>query len=460
MLFKFAKTAPSDESVTQIIIHQGSKTWFEVSADGRRSLQLGMGPAKSVKRRNYAAYLRKALSQIKNQRLKNVALGTHDLMPAHLKLLPEAAGELMAANFEMANFEFLVYKTPPKEGWNLVEQVTLVGEAPPSFKKGIAAGQLIGQSVNETRVLANTPGGEMTPVGLAQAAREAIKGTRARLKVLNVAQMKKLGMGAILGVAAGSPQPPRFIIMEYFGGAKSEKPLVLVGKGVTFDTGGLNLKPGDHIYEMHMDMSGGAAVIHALALAAKLNLKKNIIALVPAVENMLGGASYRPGDILRTLSGKTVEVLNTDGEGRLILADALTYAARYNPRLVVDVATLTGAAMVALGHRVNALFSSDEKIARQFVEIGEQTGDPVWPMPLWPEYEDDIRGNFADWANVGRSKMGGAIHGAVFLKQFVQDYPWVHIDMAPRMTAAEGDYLAKGASGSPVPLLAAFLRKH
>lgn len=215
---------------------------------------------------------------------------------------------------------------------------------------------------------------------------------------------------------------------------------------------------------MHMDMSGGAAVIHTIVAVARLKLKKNIVVLVPAVENMLSGASYRPGDLLRTMSGKTIEVLNTDAEGRVILADALEYAKKYDPLVVIDVATLTGAAIVALGLRYSGLFTPDKELEECFREIGTTVGDPVWPLPLSKDYEDDIRGTFGDWANTGKKGVGGgASTAATFLWQFtknaegVDSYPWVHIDIAPRMTTIEGEYLAKGAAGTPVRLLIRFL---
>ena len=211
--------------------------------------------------------------------------------------------------------------------------------------------------------------------------------------------------------------------------------------------------------DMHMDMSGAAAVISTLGLAGKLKLKKNIVGLIPAVENMPSGSSYRPGDVLKTMSGKTIEVLNTDAEGRIILADALSYAKKYNPRLVVDVATLTGAALVALGQRASALFTKDEKLEKLFRELGEESGDYLWPLPLWDEYEDEIKGTFGDWANIGKNRYGGAITGAMFLYQFAKDFPWVHLDIAPRMTSIEGEYLAKGAAGAPVRLLIKVLER-
>jgi leucyl aminopeptidase len=299
----------------------------------------------------------------------------------------------------------------------------------------------------------------MTPSKLASAAVDAAKGLPIELKILDEHTMRELGMGAILGVGKGSEDKPKFIVMEYKGGDEGERPIVLIGKGVTFDTGGLNLKPSDAMYEMHLDMSGGAAVIHSIVLAARLKIKKNIVALIPAVENMPSGSSYHPGDVLRSMSGKTIEILNTDAEGRVILADALHYAKQYKPKLVVDVATLTGAAMVAFGSRASAIFSKDDELLLRVRDLGEESGDYVWPMPLWDEYENDVRGTFGDWANMGKNRMGGAIHGAMFLYQFTKDnsgkqaYPWVHIDIAPRMTSAEGDNLSKGAAGEPVRLL-------
>jgi leucyl aminopeptidase len=261
----------------------------------------------------------------------------------------------------------------------------------------------------------------------------------------------------VLGVGRGSDEQPKFIILEYMSGRKGAKPIVLVGKGVTFDTGGINLKPETAMDDMKMDMSGGAAVLRAFSAAVRLGVKRNIVALVPAVENMPSGSSYRPGDIIRSMSGKTIEVDNTDAEGRIILADALTYAKRYDPAFVVDVATLTGAALVALGQSASALFTADEEMERKFRDWGEESGDLVWPLPLWEEYGEDIKGTFGDIRNLGKTRWGGTITAATFLKQFADGYPWAHIDMASRMTAIEGEHLAKGAAGAPVRLLVRML---
>lgn len=215
-------------------------------------------------------------------------------------------------------------------------------------------------------------------------------------------------------------------------------------------------------------MSGGAAVVHAVRFAARLKLKVNVVGLIPAVENMPSGSSYRPGDVLKSMSGKTIEVLDTDAEGRIILADALTYAEQYDPKLVVSIATLTGAAMVAVGQRASAFFASDEQFEKMFRDLGEESGDYMWPLPLWEEFEEEIKGTFGDWANLGKTRYGGATTAAVFLWQFVknplkssgQAYPWVHIDIAPRMTAIEGEYLTKGAAGAPVRFLASLLKRY
>jgi len=272
---------------------------------------------------------------------------------------------------------------------------------------------------------------------------------------MNEKEMKRLKMHAILSVGQGSAEESKFIIMEYFGGKKDEKPIVMVGKGVTFDTGGINLKPSNALVGMNMDMSGGAAVIHTMALVAKNKLKKNVIGLVPSVENMAGSKSYRPGDVVRSMSGQTIEVLNTDAEGRVIMADALHYAKRYKPALVMDVATLTGAAVVALGERISAFFSTDDKLAEKLERLGEVTGDYVWRMPLWEEYEEDIKGDLGDWTNIHKKngRGGGAILAASFLHQFIKGHKWVHFDIAPRMVSTPGEYLAPGSLGSPIRLL-------
>lgn len=433
-----------------------------VVENGARTLYIKNDKTKMTVRK-LERLIRKMVLEAKENRSEKIAFNSSDFKFKEIKISEELLGEIIAVNLELANYEYTDYKTPPKEGFALVKEVIMIGEHSKEFTKGTEKGSAIGVEVNKTRTLANTPGGDMTPSILAQRAKEAVKGLPVKVTVLGEKEMKAKNMRAILSVGQGSTEESKFIIMEYTGGKKGEAPAVLVGKGVTFDTGGINIKPSTGLGDMHMDMSGGAAVIHTIALAAKLKLKKNIVALIPSVENMASGSSYRPGDVIRSMSGKTIEVLNTDAEGRVILADALTYASKYKPALVIDVATLTGAAIVALGERVNAIFSKDEDLLKKTSELAEISGDRVWPLPLWEEYEDDIKGSIGDYTNIHKDdkRSGGAIMGAIFLYQFIKESgcSWLHIDMAPRMTSIQGDYLAKGATGTPVRLLLKLIEK-
>lgn len=445
------------EYVRVRITEEERGTVRHVREDGVHFLEIGAGEWSAVSRRQFRTLCRSIVRSAKNAKAQKIAvqLNRSPFPQMNALSLPELAREI-AENFEMANFEWNAFKTKPKDGWKEVTGVLICGDTPKEMRAGFAKGQAIGQGVNACRALANTPGGVMTPTKLAQAAKEAVKGLPVTVTTLRRREMEKLGMGALLGVANGSSEEPTFTVMEYKGA--SGAPLVLAGKGVTFDSGGLNLKPSSGIYEMHMDMSGAAAVIHATALAARLKLKKHVIALIPSVENMPGNNAYRPGDVLKSLSGKTIEVLNTDAEGRLILADALTYAKRFKPSAVIDVATLTGAALVALGLHASGVMTRDERLAKAIEEVGEASGDYTWRLPLWDEYEEIVKGTFADITNSSNSpggKYGGAIEGGMFLWQFAKelDCPWAHLDIAPRMTAAPGEELAKGAAGAPVRLL-------
>ncbi len=427
------------------------------------TLELGVGKPALMTLRKFRLLCRAIINTAKAHQIRKIALEfdrTAELFQSlHGSVTPQQLLQVAAENFEMANFEFNVFKTKPKEGWHLVEEI-LMYTSEQNVVEAIQKGQLIGQAVNACRTLVNTPGSDMTPTLLAKAARDAVKGLPVTVTTFGVAEMKKLGMGAILGVAKGSIEKPTFTVMEYKGGKGA--PIVLAGKGVTFDAGGLNLKPSSGMYEMHMDMSGAAAVIHAVALAAKLKVKQSVIGLLPSVENMPGTNAYRPGDVLTSLSGKTIEILDTDAEGRVILADALTYAKRFKPAVVIDVATLTGAAMSALGLHASALLTRDDMLAQHIAESGEQSGDYVWRLPLWDEYEERVKGTFADLKNVpggSTSRYGGAIDGGMFLWQFAKelDCPWAHLDIAPRMTSIKSDELAQGAAGEPVRLLIHFI---
>ena len=420
------------------------------------TLEIGVGKYEEMNARKFMISCRSVIQTAKANKVKKIAVQFDRIQKFYN---PQIAAE----NFEMANFDFNIFKTKPEDGWDAIEEIFLFSGQPAKIDIAIKKGQEIGRAVNACRTLANTPGGDMTPTSLAMAAKDAVKGLPVKVTVLGKREMKKIGMGAILGVAKGSTEAPTFTIMEYKGG--KGVPIVLAGKGVTFDSGGLNLKPSNNIYEMHMDMSGASAVIHAVALSARLKLKRHVIGLIPSVENMPGNSAYRPGDILKSLSGKTIEVLDTDAEGRLILADALTYAKRFNPSVVIDVATLTGASVVALGLHASAFLTRDDALAEKIAQAGEKSGDYVWRLPLWDEYEDRVKGEFADIKNVPggpTSRYGGAIDGGMFLWQFARelDCPWAHLDIAPRMTSAPGDELAKGAAGAPVRLLIYFIEHY
>lgn len=455
------KSAPKTHTAIRLI-EEDKGIRRLVREDGVESIEIGTGKADTITERRFRTLCRSIIQTAKLHKKKKIAIdfsATPHLFKNLKEVSPEALSETVAINFMMANFEYTKFKSKKKDEYQGVEEVLVLSPVTPAIKAALKRGQTIAEEVNACRELANTPGGDMTPKGLAKAAKQAVVGLPVTVRTLSRADMKKLGMGALLGVAAGSTEEPTFTIMEYQGGAG--KPIVLAGKGITFDSGGLNLKPSNSIYEMHMDMSGAAAVIHTVAAAARLKLKRNVIGLIPAAENMPGNSAYRPGDVLRTLSGKTVEVLNTDAEGRLVLADALTYAKRFEPAAVIDVATLTGAAVVALGVRASALMTRDEGLAESLLEKSEESGDYLWRLPLWDEYEDLVRGNFADLANIATSgtRYGGAIEGGMFLWQFAKELscPWAHLDIAPRMTAAAGDELSKGAAGEPVRLLVRFI---
>jgi leucyl aminopeptidase len=299
----------------------------------------------------------------------------------------------------------------------------------------------------------------MTPAAVAAKAREISRQFGLRFQVLERRQMAKLGMGALLGGASGSAQPPKFIIVEYRKGGK--KPFIaLVGKTITFDSGGISIKPAENMDKMKDDMSGGAAVLGAIRTAAALKLPLNIVGLLPATENMPGGRALKPGDVLRTMSGQTIEVLNTDAEGRLILSDALAYACRYKPAVIVDIATLTGACSIALGQEATGMLGTDERSKLKIHKAGQKTGERVWELPLWEEYHELIKSDIADMKNTG-GRGGGVITAAALLSKFVQKYPWVHLDIAATsFTEKDRPYTPKGATGMGVRLLTQFLRDY
>lgn len=453
-----------DASYTRVaFIEKGAE---HVLQDGTRlTMQIHSGKLAKVTPRTLRTLIRSIIQSAKKSKIEKLAL---PLEYAHFTKCHEYGEEwfwsTVAENMLLADYEYTTYKS--KKVAKHLTEVLILTSSNEALKVGLNRGIIVGEQTNICRDTANTPGGDMTPKTLAERAKIALKGTKATVTVLDEKAIKKLKMGGLLGVGQGAQDKPKFIIIEYWGKGKKIKsksakvknedaPIVFVGKGITFDTGGLQVKPGMSMYEMHMDMSGGASVISAIAAIAKLGLKKNVVGLIPAAENAIGDKSIRPGDVLTMMSGATVDVLHTDAEGRLILADALHYARKYNPKLVVDIATLTGAALVAVGQHANVIMTKDRKLEDKFRDLGEESGDYTFPLPLWNEYKQYIKGVHADISNIpsGDSKYGGSINGGTFLSHFTKKMPWVHIDMAPRMTSVASDKLAKGASGEPVRLL-------
>lgn len=321
------------------------------------------------------------------------------------------------------------------------------------LEKEIKKGVILGESTNLTRDLVNHPSNFMTPTKLAQFAAKAGDKKKLKSRILGPKEIERLKMGGLMGVAKGSTEPARFIILEYLPNKGLEKPLLFVGKGITFDTGGISIKPSPNMDQMKYDMAGGAAVIGAMAAISRLGIKRNVVGLIPATENMPSGHAYKPGDVLKMYSGKTVEVLNTDAEGRLVLADALAYGLKYDPTAIVDLATLTGACVVALGEHAIGMMGNNEKTLQAVDRAGDETFERVWLLPMWAEYQEQIKSSIADIQNIG-SRGAGTITAGAFLKEFVEDKPWVHLDIAgTAWVEREKPYHPKGASGVGVRLL-------
>ncbi|HUP92808.1 MAG TPA: leucyl aminopeptidase [Solimonas sp.] len=323
----------------------------------------------------------------------------------------------------------------------------------PAGERGLAESLAIAKGVALTKDLGNLPGNICTPTYLAEAAVKLAAEYPIKTRVLDRPELEKLGMGSFLSVARGSREPPKLIVMEYFHGPADEKPIALVGKGLTFDAGGISIKPADKMDEMKFDMCGGGSVFGAMTAIAELKLPVNVVGIVPSTENLINGQANKPGDIVTSMAGITIEILNTDAEGRLILCDALSYAEKfYEPQLCIDMATLTGAVVIALGAQATGLFTNTPALGRALLAAGEQVGDRAWELPLWPDYDDAIKSEFADIANIATrgGREAGAIIGATFLHRFTKKMKWAHLDIAG--TA----WVGKRATGRPVPMLVQF----
>jgi leucyl aminopeptidase len=424
----------------------------QVAAD--RVLLVGLGKEREFNEAAYRKALGAAVNAMKGTGTSEATVFLTEL-PVKRRDVPWRIEQAVLAIMEGV-YRFDRMKSKPPEQKRVLKKVVLHVESRTEIGEGEAAVQrsmAIADGVSFARDLGNLPANYCTPTYLAEQAVALGKSSGFKVQVLEQKDVQALNMGAFLAVAQGSRQPPKFIVMEYHGTRHDEAPIALVGKGITFDTGGISIKPSAEMDEMKFDMCGAASVLGTMKAVAAMKLALNVVAVVPATENMPGGNAIKPGDIVTTMSGQTVEILNTDAEGRLILCDALTYVERYNPAAVIDIATLTGAMVIALGHVATGLFSNNDSLAREILQASEASWDRAWHLPLWDDYQEQLKSNFADFPNIG-TRAGGSITAACFLSRFTKAYPWAHLDIAGTAWKSGAE---KGATGRPVALLSQFL---
>ena len=431
---------------------KAGRTLYAGKVAGVKAPRVMFAAAADASPRAVKSAVASALTGLKALAVKHLAVvlaGAAEPTDAQAEALACAAGDAV----------YLYRHTKPSAGpAPRLGRVTLVSgkDAATAVNQGLRRGAAIVQGVTLARELANRPGNHCTPTQLAEEAQQLARGPHFKVEVLGRKEIEKLGMGSFLAVAQGSDEPPRFIVLHYHGAGANDAPVVLVGKGITFDSGGISIKPAPEMDEMKFDMGGAASVLGTLRAVSELKVKVNLIGIIPTCENLPSGRSVKPGDVVTSLSGQTIEILNTDAEGRLILCDALTYAERFKPKAVVDIATLTGACVVALGHHRSGMFAPDDALAAQLIAAGDAALDPCWRMPLDAEYDDALKSHFADMANVG-PRAGGAITAAMFLKRFTAKLPWAHLDIAGTAWRSGAN---KGATGRPVGLLTHFVLSH
>ncbi len=414
-----------------------------------RLILLGAGKRKSYDAQAIRTLIMQAVRRVKSYNLKRVAVYYR-----RSQVETAQAAQAVVEGVVMATYSGDDYKTEDKSK-NFIEEILFVTEldqGQAQVEEAMKRGEIVAQATNLARRLVNEPGNRINPSGLAQTAAEIAEKFGLEIEVLGEPEMEEKQMGAILAVARGSDEPARFIVLRHFGAPEGEaKPIVLVGKGVTFDSGGLSLKSAKSMEQMKSDKAGACVVLAAMQAIAELQVKKNIVGLIPAVENLPSGRAQRPGDVVRSMSGKTIEVINTDAEGRLILADALCYGRQLQPEYMVDIATLTGACVIALGHLRAGLFSNNEEVCQKLLQASERSGEKFWRLPLDEDYRRAIKSQIADIKNVG-GRWGGAITAAKFLEEFVGDVPWCHLDIAGVGLFREGQEL-KGPTGFGVRTL-------
>jgi leucyl aminopeptidase len=426
----------------------------------KRVLMVGLGKKKDACLDTMRQALGTVARRVRQTGARSFITPIHDRTLPHASVLEVA--QAMVEGAILGGYQFTAYRTNSNSGEKGLMRITFVTPGTawiPDARDGIRRGEASAEATWFVRDLCNHPSNVMTPSRIAAEAKMIGQERGVRVKVLEQREAEQLGMGAFLGVARGSHQPPKFIVLEYRGQGnhRHSGPIALVGKTITFDTGGISLKPAENMEQMKADMTGGAEVLATIRAAARLRLPLHLIGILPATENMPGGRAIKPGDILRTLSGQTVEVQNTDAEGRLILADGLTYATRYKPRVIIDVATLTGACMVALGQFAIGMLGNDDALKSRVQKAGLKAGERVWEMPLWEDYFEQLRSDVADMRNIG-GRGGGMITAALFLSRFVGEYPWVHLDIASTdWSERERAYIAKGPTGIGTRLLIQYL---
>jgi len=411
----------------------------------RRVLVVGLGDRAKLTAGALAKYAGTAVRYLGKRGVERIAIALPD------GLTGTQAASFVAEGALVATVDATLYRTEPDKPV-VTNEVTILagGYDLASIEAGARRGAILGEAVNAARRMALTPGNDMTPTHLAQRARELAADADLEVTVYDEAWMAEKGMGALLGVSRGSDEPATLTLLRYRGDPSSNETLALVGKGLTFDSGGISLKPPENMHEMKYDMSGGAGVIAALWAIGKLRPKLNVIGIVPSSENLPGPRAMKPGDILRAMNGKTIEVLNTDAEGRLILADALAFAVELGAAKIVDAATLTGACVIALGHAASGVMSNDDAFVERFLRLVDDVGERYWRLPLFPEYDQQIKSDIADLKNTG-GRPAGAETAGTFLKNFVAGTPWIHLDVAgTAYLDNESSYLAKGPTGTPV----------
>ena len=420
-----------------------------------RVMLAGFGKEGKVSENDYLKTLRRVAHVLSKDSTASATLATVEVKVTGRN--PQWNARQMALMLDNASYVFRDTKPSAKLPKTQLKSVTAVAsgkQAEAAARKGIREGTAIASGMLLTRQLGDMPPNLCTPAWLADQARALAKNDkRFKVRVLGRRELERRNMGAFLAVAQGSAEEPKLITIEYRGSSRKQAPVALVGKGVTFDTGGISIKPSSAMDEMKFDMCGAGSVFGTLKAAAAMKLPQHLVGIIPATENMPGGRATRPGDVVTTASGQTVEILNTDAEGRLILCDALHYALGFKPRLIIDIATLTGACLHALGKHASGLFTYQADLEKQLVSAGQEIWDRVWPLPLWDDYQHELDSNFADIANIG-NRYAGATTAACFLSRFVGDTPWAHLDIAG---TAWNTGKAKGATGRPVPLLTCFL---